>query len=365
MAKFDWGRALSSAGSSLQNYYAQREAERRRQAEIDDRRAWQMKLIEDQRAYGEQQDAAARARQNAENPFMLAPGGLYEGYGLEPPAPVATAGVPGIGSVPVPSSGQMMRRDDLFSLMSRMPQEGAAKARPTGKQRVVDVGGVQVLQDEMTDGQDTYWDRGAQQFPSQSVGSGGSAAGMKPAWFDPYSNPRYDEMTEADKLYYMINHGFQTSGAMAGGKQDWNTIQIAPAEVKDVDAYRDGKFYDTKPGWVRDSELKDDEVRQKFEDYIASSDDPDMAYASIVRRLKAMGADTDAIRRVLPEYHGLTFDDIRARASARSQQAAPGAQAQYPQALIDEAAKSGMRVGEYQGQIGAWDGAKFYPWEGE
>ena len=363
MAKFDWGRALSSAGSSLQNYYAQREAERRRQEDI----ARRQQEIKEQRDWAAEQDTLRFNRnqlaKTIEDPWVPRTKEYSDFIGV--PADTRTIPFGPLAGVPLNPSGAVMRESDLRSFMEGRSQDGAAKARPTGKQRVVDVGGVQVLQDEMTDGQDTYWDRGAQQFPSQSVGSGGSAAGMKPAWFDPYSNPRYDEMTEADKLYYMINHGFQTSGAMAGGKQDWDTIQIAPAEVKDVDAYRDGKFYDTKPGWVRDSELKDDEVRQKFEDYIASSDDPDMAYASIVRRLKAMGADTDAIRRVLPEYHGLTFDDIRARASARSQQAAPGAQAQYPQALIDEAAKAGMRVGEYQGQIGAWDGAKFYPWEGE
>jgi hypothetical protein len=354
MAKFNWGRALTSAGNSLQDYFMQQDAERRRQEDI----------------------ARRQQEYDAENPMVaFAPDfGLGQGMGTTMRMNTALKKARLIDMM-TPEAPKTFKVQDIPGARRKavvdsdggwhgwVPEDGPEPPDPrlSGFRTELLPDGTRVLVDRYDDGTEK---RGGVQFPSQG---GGGTGGPKPQWFDPYGQPRYTPMTEADKLYYMIDHGFQTAGALAGGKQDWSTVLVDPLHINDIDEFDGGKFYNTRPGFGRlnDSELKDEDVRKKFEDYINSSADPDMAYVQIVRSLKRMKADPEAIRRVLPEYHGLTFDDIRARANARAQQEPSGTPAQYPQALVDEAAKAGMRVGEYEGQIGAWDGAKFYPWEGE
>jgi hypothetical protein len=120
MAKFNWGRALTSAGNSLQDYFMQQDAERRRQEDI----ARRQQEIQEGRDWAAEQETLRFNRgqlaKTLEDPWVPRTKEYSDFMGI--PADTRTVPFGPAAGVPLNPSGAMMRESDLRSFMARRPK---------------------------------------------------------------------------------------------------------------------------------------------------------------------------------------------------------------------------------------------------
>jgi hypothetical protein len=213
--KFDWGAALRSVGSDLGEY-----ANRRRQEQaLAEQRAYDEKAWREHTAILEanrrENAATARGWGLADDPFVPVNGDLAKAHGV---APMATAPFGPIPGVQIPA---MRRESRILEMMRALPKPekaAAPKPRATGRQRPMDVGGIAVLQDEMTDGENTWWERGAQSFPSSATGEASSRPTGQQRVVDVGGvSVLQDEMTDGESTWW--KRGTQKFPGESGGAE--------------------------------------------------------------------------------------------------------------------------------------------------
>jgi hypothetical protein len=130
MAKFNWGRALTSAGNSLQDYFMMQDAGRRRQEDIARRqqetqaqRDWASQQRADLWARQDAQAEAARREKYALDPMNAVPQDVADYYGMQPTQLPAVFGASPFGvNAAGPSTGPMRQESHLANLMAKMPK---------------------------------------------------------------------------------------------------------------------------------------------------------------------------------------------------------------------------------------------------
>ena len=368
MAKFDWGRALISAGGSLQNYFMQQDAERRRQEDI----ARRQQEIQAQRLFTLTRDQDARNErvraQNLRDPFVAAPQEFvdkYPGFAYDPAVPSALGGGLFGPNVGPQKTGQMIRRSELWDFMNQKPDErvevyyngkrylvhpstALAHARattPAPEEPVIKLGAPSPVP-----GMDGYvgqlnpetekWEnvrRAVEDEPAPAPladfapipgmpGYSGQldtitnewtnikkdvkdgVPSLDPSWIDAYNNPRYSNFGPGQELAFLLRDA-STDFTNPSGGIDWERETVEPFHINDIDEYKNGVFKDT--GLFGQGELGLDEVKAKVAEAIAGAADKGMVYAGIVKDLESRGVPQDVLNKVMPEFDGWDLDELR------------------------------------------------------
>ena len=371
MAKFNWGRALTSAGNSLQDYFMQQDAERRRQEDI----ARRQQEIQAQRDWASQQRADLWARQDAQaeaarrekyalDPMSAVPQGVADYYGMQPtPLPAVFGASPFGVNAAGPSTGPMRQESHLANLMAKMPKPGVPAPTEAGM-AMMDLGdGWVVPVTTLSDGTKEYGtpkqgraDEPAPvpladfaQIPEMPGYSGqrntetnqwtnikkdvkDDAPALDPSWIDAYGNPRYSNFGPGQELAFLLRDA-STDFTNPSGRIDWERETVEPIHVNDIDEYKDGVFRDT--GFFGQGELSLDEVTAKVAEAIAGAADKGMVYAGIVKDLESKDVPQEVLNKVMPEFDGWDLDELRELVNTppppprEALEAAPGARRRW------------------------------------
>ena len=160
---FNWGRALTSAGGTLQDYFGQKMAEEQRARQLAEQRQY---AEEQQRAVWAHQekvanDAFARQQQayTARDPLRQMPPGMAEAMGVQPDMRTIPGGI--TAGVPVDPASHLVRQSDLLDWITRkqpdpMSVHGGLTTIPAGNGKSVTgypimTGGVQTGFDKLAE----------------------------------------------------------------------------------------------------------------------------------------------------------------------------------------------------------------------
>jgi hypothetical protein len=335
MAKFNWGRALTSAGNSLQDYFMQQDAERRRQEDI----ARRQQEIQDGRGWAAEQETLRFNRgqlaKTLEDPWVPRTKEYSDFMGI--PADTRTVPFGPAAGVPLNPSGAMMRESDLRSFMARKqavpdPTEAGMAMMDLGDGWVVPV-------TTLSDGTKEYGTpkqgradepapvplAGFAPIPEMPGYSGqlntvtnqwtnikkdvkDDAPALDPSWIDAYGNPRYSNFGPGQELAFLLRDA-STDFTNPSGRIDWERETVEPIHVNDIDEYKDGVFRDT--GFFGQGELSLDEVTAKVAEAIAGAADKGMVYAGIVKDLESKDVPQEVLNKVMPEFDGWDLDELR------------------------------------------------------